>query len=171
MVKIIITLLILSTLKDCSQLEKTMQIEKIIFHTSGCFGTCPTYHLQIEDNKQFKLYAETVYKKDAQNFSRDFDSTRMGYCTGVADDSLFKTVNIELKSIGLDTINFNGMEYTDGPQITLIVYYDGKRKFLQSAFPTNKASRLIASLYKICETSKLKKTNEKFTIESEKSGK
>lgn len=152
---------------DKKQKEKTHSFEKIIFHTTGCFGTCPTYHLQLDSNKKIKLFAERVYKND-KDFSFDLDTAKTGYFNGVASDSTFTLLDNELKSIGLDTLEFDGASCCDGSLITIIVYYDGKRKYLKSMFPPDKASKLIGILYDICEKSTLTRTTQKFEIENEK---
>lgn len=160
-------MIIISTLFGCGQTDKTVKLEKIIFHASSCFGTCPIYHLQLNRDKSFKLYAEEVYKDDAEQFTMNFDTSKTGYFTGQASDTTFNNLTTELKNIGLDTINFSGPMYTDGPEITLIVYYNEKRQFLRSSHPTIKTDKLISILYQICETSKLTRTTEEFIIENE----
>jgi hypothetical protein len=152
---------------DKKQTEKRHSFEKIIFHTTGCLGTCPTYHLQLDANKQIKLFAETVYKND-QDFSIEEDAVKTGYFKGVANDSTFALLDNELKNIGLDTLEFDSASYFDVSLKTIIVYYDGKRKFLKSMFPPDKANKLIGILYDICEKSILTRTTRKFDIENEK---
>lgn len=160
--------LITSFASDCtpsdSKAEKT-GFEKIIFHSTGCYGNCPVYHLELNGDKSFKLFAEKVYKKDAEPMSEDFDQSKTGYFTGQASDSSFQKLTSEIKAIGLDTLNFEGPKYEDGAQITIILYKDGKRKFMQSAHPNIKTRKLIATLYEICETSNAKRTESKFEIE------
>lgn len=152
---------------DNKQKEKKHSFEKIIFHTTGCFGTCPTYHLQLDSNKQIKLFAETVYKDD-KDFPFEKDTVKTGYFNGVADDSTFTLLDTEIKNIGLDTLEFDGVSCCDGSLVTIIVYYDGKRKFLKSMFPPDRARKLIGILYDICEKSILTRTTQKFEIENEK---
>lgn len=140
--------------------------EKILFHTSGCFGTCPTYHLQVDSTKNVKLFAESVFKQDSV-ISYVPDTAKTGYFTGRADDSTFSRLNHEMETIGLDSLQFEGENCCDGSIITIIIYYQGKRKFLQSMFPPHKAKNLISILYSICENSTLYRTNERFDIEYE----
>jgi hypothetical protein len=137
---------------------------KIIFHSTGCFGRCPTYHLKVNSDKTLKLFAETVYKNGSGRVF-DADSSKIGYYTGLVSDSDFANLNRELKAIGLDSLKFEGPNCCDGSVITLIVYYNGKRKFLRSMFPPDKASKLISTFYSICENSGLKRSSRKFDIE------
>jgi hypothetical protein len=167
MIKLIGTIAIMSMLSACNQPGQTIIFEKIIFHSSSCFGTCPTYYLQLEKDKSFRLYAERVFKKNTNISDSDFDSTRMGYFTGHIEDTSFNKLLTELKIIGLDTINFDApIFYTDGPEICLIVYYNGKRRILESSCPTPKAGKLISTLYEICETSIIKRSDKIFEIEN-----
>lgn len=169
MIKLVALLTLITTLSsECTQSEKKTEFEKIIFHSSGCYGNCPTYHLELNGDKSFRLFAEKVYKKDAEPMSEDFDQSKTGYFTGQASDSSFQKLTSEIKAIGLDTINFAGPKYEDGAQITIILYKNGKRTFLQSAHPAIKTRKLIATLYEICETSNAKRTESKFEIESKK---
>jgi len=167
MSRLLTILFIILTTFGCRPTDKKTGLEKIIFHSTGCFGSCPTYHLQLNNDKSFKLFAESVLKRDtvSLNILGKADTTKMGYFIGQSDDTLFQQITTELATLGLDTINFDGPSYTDGSSITLIIYYDGKRRYLQSYFPTPKADKLISSLYNVCESSPKKRSNEKFKIE------
>jgi hypothetical protein len=148
------------------QNEQQPSFEKIIFHTSACYGFCSIYHLQVEADKSLYLFAETVYKTD-KDISIQRDTTKTGYFTGTVNDSLFAHLEQELKTIGLDTLEFNGASCCDGSMITIIVYYNGKKKLLKSMFPPAKARKLIDILYAICGKSNLIKADRKFYIENE----
>ena len=39
-------------LSGCYRKGKPIKFEKIIFHTSMCFGDCPIYHLEVDSNKK-----------------------------------------------------------------------------------------------------------------------
>jgi hypothetical protein len=161
--------MVLTALGNCNQANKKIKLEKIIFHTSECFGACPTYHLQVDGDKSLKLYAERVYRKD-KGFSREQDTARTGYFTGSVSDTTFNKLLQELETVGLDTLEFEGPNCCDGSLKTIIVYYNGKRKFLKAMFPPEKAHPLIAVLYEICGNSKLQRTQKKFEIEGGEAG-
>lgn len=144
----------ISTNLKSQQISKAFKFEKIIFHTTLCFGNCPTYHLQVDNDKKIKLYAEDVYKNDS---TIQRDKAKIGYFTGTVSNILFIKLTNALKKIGLDTLEFNGETCCDNSVITIIVYYNGKRKYLKSMFPPAKAHKLISTLYEICETSKLQR--------------
>ena len=162
MARPIIILIIVTLLGFSCKRPNPIKLEKIIFHTSFCFGTCPTYHLQIDSNKQVKLFAEEVYQGKSL-FLRD--STKMGYFIGEIPDTTFIKLAEELQSIGIDTLKFDGVNCCDGSVKTIIVYYNGKRKYLKSMFPPKIAENLIDRLNNICRNYNFKRTTEKFKIE------
>jgi len=85
----------------------------------------------------------------------------------VINHTTFAILDKELRTIGLDRLEFDGTSCCDGSLITIIVYYEGKRKFLQSMFLQDKANKLIAILYDICEKSTLIRTTQIFDIEND----
>lgn len=169
MKKLFSVLIILPFLFSCGKTNSANTIpvrsfEKIIFDTTGCFGFCPTYHLEVNNSKKIKLFAEKVYKRE-EGFPFKEDSLKMGHFKGVVDDSTFALLDKELKTIGLDKLNFDGPNCCDGSTITIIVYYQGKKKVLTSMFPPQEAQRLIDILYQICEESSLIPSDKEFIIE------
>lgn len=147
--------------------QKTEAFKKIIFHTSMCFGKCPVYHLQIENNKQVKLYAEHVYKQDAKMKSAE-DSSKIGYFTGTVDNQLFNSLIKELKKINLDSVTLDGPTCCDGSVVSVIFYYRAKRRSGQTMVPSEQMRPVISILKQICQAPDLKRTNERFVIEKEK---
>ena len=139
--------------------EKHIDFEKIVFNTSTCFGTCSEYHLEINKEGGVRLNATEVYN------NRIRDTTKIGCFVGKVVDDSVKGIIDELIKIKIDTLKFDGVTCCDGSVITMIVYYDGKRKYLQSMFPPEKANNLINKLYGVCLDTKLKRTNENFVIE------
>lgn len=165
MKKILLSLIVLISTTSCFKSDKSIAFEKIIFHTSMCFGTCPTYHLEVDEAKNMKLYSETVFSDKKGAFNYDLDQEKMGYFVGKVSDTTFIKLKNELNTIGLDSLNFDGSNCCDGSLKTIIIYYNGKRKYLKAMFPPEKADKLIYILKDICETPNLKRTNLKFDIE------
>ncbi|MDB5228068.1 MAG: hypothetical protein JWN78_2261 [Bacteroidota bacterium] len=161
--KIVITFLVLMNLSSCKETATGTQKALIIFHTSACFGYCPVYHLQVNNDKTARLFAEVVYK----NASTEIDSSETGYFVGSVSDTLFNKLKIELAKIDLDNLNFDGQDCCDAPIITIIVYYDGKRKFLRSMFPPAIADNLISVLNQICVEGNFTRTSETFHLEGQ----
>ena len=150
--------------KDSAQkvsIDTAFTFEKIIFHTTGCEGTCPTYHLSVDKDKKIELYSEIVYKASGFNL----DKAKIGYFKGSVSDTTFAKLLHELKNIGLDTLNFGDTKGYDGPIKTIIIYYNGKRKFFKAMFHSKNSNKLIQTLYEICRASDTKKVKRKFEIE------
>lgn len=168
MTRIIIIAFAITTLLGCEHLDKKVKLEKIIFHTSMCLGTCPSFHLQVDNKKEVKLYAEQVYKNPQDSGSYGTDTTKTGYFLGILSDTTFNKLTNELCAIDLESLEFDGANCCDGSLITIIVYYNGRKKLLKSMFPPEKADKLIGILYDICEKSTLRRSSQKFEIENEK---
>lgn len=146
--------------------NQSFSFEKIIFHTTACNGLCPIYHLEVTQNKQIRLHTEDAYLR-SEKFSFTRDSSKIGYFTGTIQDSTYKNLFTELSVIDLNNLAFNNAQCCDGSVITMIVYYNGKRKILRSMFPPEKALKLIGMLYDICGKSQLMRSTKQFTIESD----
>jgi len=148
---------------SCNNVGKS-QFEKIIFHTTRCFGACPIFHLELNKDKKVRLYAESVSISE-ENWKKDTSKT--GYFEGEVSDSTFQKLSSIIKSIGIDTLTFRHELCCDGSVYTIIVYRNGERKFLQSMFPPAKAGPLIGTLFQICEGSHLTRSSKPFKIESD----
>lgn len=147
--------------------QKTKTFKKIVFHTSMCFGKCPVYHLQVENNRQVKLYTEHVYKQDTlMNVVED--SAKIGYFAGKINNELFNSLVTELQKLNLDSLKLNGPTCCDGSVISMIIYYKCKRKSGESMFPPEEMRPLIGILTQICQSPELKRSKKRFVIEKEK---
>jgi len=168
MKSILLTLsLILLFLTSEAQKDKSFKFEKLIFHTTGCFGTCPTYNLEINKNKKVKLFTSQFYAELKKPlYIPTIDSSKMGYFRGSINATTYKNLIKILHASDIDSLSFDSSAMCcDGSVKTIIVYYNGKRKYLTSMFPPDKADNLINALYAICRDSNLKKTTKKFKIE------
>lgn len=164
MTKSIAALLLFITLSGFAQTKKSA-FEKIIYHTTACFGTCPTYHLEVNKDKTVRLYAEQVFKDANRPFQTD--SSKVGYFTGTLSDSLFHKLTVEFNRANPKSLKFPKVMCCDAPVVTLILYYKGKRKFLKSMTPPPEARELIAVLRGICEST-TQRSPDKFVIENPK---
>lgn len=149
----------------CRQYEK-VKLDKIIFHTTRCLGLCPAYHSQIDRNKTLLLHSEYVDNTPGINTDlNNPDTSRIGYFTGQVSDRQYTELVNELENIGLDDLQFDGVDCCDASTKTIIVYYNGKRKFLKSMFPPREADKLISLLRSICESTKTQRTDKIFQVE------
>jgi uncharacterized protein DUF6438 len=156
-----------STLKFVRQqnaIDTSIQFSKLFFHTSSCLGNCPVYHLEIDSNKQVKLFTEQVFIFDSNGVQIQ-DTTKQGYFSGILNDTSYNKLIKEIQSCNLKTLTLKKIEGRDGSTITIIVYFNSERKYFQSMFPPEILDSLIHTLSKICESNNFHKTNEKFELE------
>jgi len=161
---IIITSLFLT---NCiyGQHSKITNIEKIIFVTSPCNGLCSSYELQVDSNKKAQLHSVQVYK-DIIHYP-EIDTNRMGYFKGRVSDPIFDKLLRFIKTLKVDTFSDIEESPLSSQQITIIIYYNKKRKIIKTySLSKNKPDELISTLFEICEKSELVKTNEKLKIEN-----
>ncbi|ESU19832.1 hypothetical protein FEDK69T_30880 [Flavobacterium enshiense DK69] len=165
--KAILLIIITQFLANCSSGKINSRFEKMIFHTSKCFGTCPEYHLELNQNKKIKLYIEKAY----QNYK--IDSTRIGFYRGKLDKetyneflSILEKIDLEKSGTKAPPVEPNTITLSEGSQLTLILYIDNKRKPMRYIYPAGLMQDLMAFLYKISKDKSLTKVNEKLEIES-----
>ncbi len=130
--KKIFYLIISFILISCASKKNDNEFEKIIFHTSECFGTCPEYHLEINQKKEVKLYVEKAYEK------RKIDTLKMGYYKGKLDDKtyiefidLIKKIDLEKSGIIEPKREPNTIILSEGSQLSIILYI---KKILNTGF-------------------------------------
>lgn len=142
------------------------RFEKIIFHTSKCFGTCPEYHLEINQKKEIKLHIEKVYEK------RTLDTFKIGYYKGKLDDetylellSLIEHIDIEKSGNIEPKSESNTILIKEGSQLSLILYFKKQRKSMIYIHPVGHWQKLMTYVHKIANSENLTKVAEKFEIE------
>jgi hypothetical protein len=163
MARFIYFLMLISVMYGCKS-NKPM-FEKIIYHTSQCFGTCPVYHLEVKDNKEVRLFAQTVYKHP-ENMLYQEDFEKEGFFVGKASNAAYERLDSIVQNIGLDTLKFEDITCCDGIVYTVIVYYNGEKKVFKSMSPPEAASDLIATLDDICRDRGLKRADKDFVLET-----
>lgn len=147
--------------KQAFTVDASIKFDKIIFHTTECYGTCPVYHLQVDKSKQLKLNAEVVCKQNGFQT----DTTSQGYFIGQLSDTTFEKLIKAIQTCNLKTLKMNNVLCCDGSVSTIIVYFSGQRKYFKTMFPPTIANELIRTLYDICKEGGLTKTFDKFKIE------
>lgn len=151
-------------IKQIYAVDTSIHFEKIKFHTTHCYGHCPIYHLEIDSSGNVRLHREMAYHEIKEG-KYEVDSTAIGYYQGKLDQNTLSELVSAIQTCNLNTLEFDGADCCDGSIQTIIIYYNGRRKFLQSMFPPRMASRLIMKLLEISEKKDLKKIDEKFQIE------
>lgn len=141
--------------------DTTLHFEKIIFHTDFCYGTCNVYHLQVNEAGTFRLHRAFMYKN--KTYYRD--SAAEGYFSGQLPDSLFQPMLHALRTINLRNLYMDTILCCDAPVRTIIVYFNGQRKYFKTAFPPRLMDRLIIALYNIGAYANGSRMNEPFKLE------
>ena len=144
--------------------KDSFRFGKIVFHTTECFGACPVYHMEVNNKKEIKLYVEKAYQKN--NFGA-LDSAKVGNFVGKLSDTTYAKLVRQIKALGVDNMEVQQINCCDAPIKTLIVYHNGKRRYIRSMIYPQSANPLIEMLYTICATSPLKKVNHPLNIEPE----
>jgi hypothetical protein len=130
------------------------KLSKIVYHLSRCNGTCPSIDLEIDSNKAVYVNRE-FYKTKS-----DIDSTTSGRFKGTLSQEQDIQLMEVLKKSNLDSLEFAPVGITDVSETTIIVYYNGKRKYLKSARPPAAANDLITLLKSIGGDKGLQRTND-----------
>jgi len=141
--------------------DKTIIFEKIIYHTTFCFGSCPTIDLEIDNDKY--IYLSGKFHEGDSEYK--IDSLKSGQFKGKLTERLYNELIAILQTTNLRTLEFPEKIGEDAPVTTLIIYFNGQRKYFKSMFPPTIADRLIKFLYVINQRTELTRTNEIRTLE------
>jgi hypothetical protein len=123
-----------------AQTNDKIQLAKIIFHSSRCNGTCPSIDVEIDSSRKIFVYRE-YYKTKS-----DLDKRFSGQFSGSLDQSKYNKLIELLQNCSLDTLQFPDITCCDTPITTIIVYYNGDRKYFKSMTPPRIANKLILFL-------------------------
>lgn len=144
--------------------DNSFEFDKLVFHTSTCFGSCPVIHLEILKDGTFKLDG-TYYKNRSYNSK---DSERSGTFTGKLKDEDLKELNdliVKSRITTFEDTKKGNMFCCDGAVKTIILYHNGKRNYFKAMFEPRLVQELIGFLYQIDKKVDLTRTDEKFEFE------
>lgn len=158
--KLLFILFCLANSSYCkAQSNDKINLSKIIFHLSRCNGACPRIDLEIDSSKN--LYVDREYFKTKSETDWRYSGRFKGILTEDEYNNLVKLLqNCELK-----TLKFPDSDLMDGVVVTIIVYYNGQRKYLKSPEPPGIASDLIAFLTSLGDNKTLGRMSEEIIIE------
>lgn len=134
--------------------DKSISFEKLIYHTTSCYGSCSTIDLEIDNNKNIFIHREIFN-----------DKINSGNFTGTLSEKSYNELIKILQTSNLRLWTFSQKEVHDAPATTLIIYYNGKRKYFKSTSPPAISQPLIDLLYNIGEKTTLIRTDKKRQIE------
>ena len=153
-------------------IDDSLKFEKIVFHTTDCFGECNVYHLEVDSSKLFRLQAAVVYDYDGF-IPHKRKSKLEGYFTGQLTDTLYRKLTHALQTCNLTTLKMKPdaccdtlpAEFREKPTITIIAYFNGRRKYFKTTYPPSIVHNLIVALYDVCIYGKGTRQKQKFKIE------
>jgi uncharacterized protein DUF6438 len=114
----------------------TISLEKIVFSSTNCYGSCPAMSLQIDNNKQMK-------------FIGSFYAIKEGPHTANLSEEQYNELLKILAISNLDKLENAGRFNVDSPTYGLEVHYNHKIRYLQtSSIPliANKLMRYLIDL-------------------------
>jgi len=142
--------------------DTTIFFQKIVFHTTGCYGACPIIDLEI--NKEREIYLNGTFFKDFSMF--DIDSTLSGQFKGVIDESLASRLTFLLQTCSLKNLKVNENLEPEMAVTSLIIYFnDEKRAFKFNTTPAI-LTELIDFLTLINQEVNLTRTNKRRVLET-----
>jgi hypothetical protein len=137
-----------------AQSNNKVRLSKLIFHLSRCNGLCPKFDIDIDSIKNISVYREYFETKS------EINKEASGQFKGVLTDEEFKKLLELLRDVKLETLTFPKNDMVDAVETTIIVYYNGLRKYLKSSEPPIIANKLISYLTLLGSNTKLKRVHE-----------
>lgn len=138
--------------------DKSLVFQKLVYHASQAWDG-PTVALEVDSSRV--LYMQ--YKHDSFGTDRGLAT---GTYSATLDDTTYNHLIGYLQNCNLRKLRFGNIRGNDSPEIRLIVYFNGKRKFLKSMFPPRIANELLSFILLRLQTySGLKPTEERRQLE------
>jgi hypothetical protein len=143
--------------QDCV-FDSSFKFEQITYHVSDCEGDCQAKHLRINAKGDVFLLRETadIFKKKPLKSG--------SFYAKLSTPELENLVRI-LKSSNLQSINSDNVDCCDFQTITLIVYFNGQKKYYKSTNPPPAMNSLINKLNEISENSIFLESHKKYIFE------
>jgi hypothetical protein len=142
----------------CNKNNKSA-FEKIIFHSTGCMGSCPALSLEVDSSKTIKIHRQ-FYKGKAVPINEN-----SGDFQGILDQNKFDEILKIIESIKYDSLKFPEIYCCDASIKTIIVYDNGKRTYLRSMMPPKETEILISYLESLASGIELPRSKDKLKIE------
>lgn len=136
------------------------KFEKIIFHSSACFGTCPEISLQIDSTGQMLLHRQFYIGKGKK------DSLNSGDFKGQLTKEQFQDVLKTLNKTNYETLRVKEVLCCDMPVRTIIIYCKKKRYYFKSMDYPREADELISFLKQLAITIKLPRYDKQVSLEN-----
>lgn len=136
-----------------------IKFEKIVYHSSRCFGFCPQIDMEIDNNRNIVLHRDFFKRKG------ETDSANTGNFKGTLSKEKYDELLHALDTADYNNWDFPDITCCDGVVTTLIIYSNGKRKYLKSMTPPENAAAFINFLKKLGTETTLPKTDDDISLE------
>jgi hypothetical protein len=117
-------------------IDTTFVFEKLVYHATQAWFS-PTVSLQLDNQRNLYLEIDNGF----YGHNRDLET---GQYRAVLDDSTYKQFVTILQNSSIRSLRFGNVEVKDSPEITLIVYFNGKRKYLKSTSTPRAVNDLLS---------------------------
>lgn len=114
-------------------IDKSIQFEKLVYHASDG-GSTPNISLQIDSTRNLYVHFRIPSSDRMQ---------RTGVYSAVLDEDTYNKLISQLQNAQILALRFGNTKGADSPIITLIIYYNGIRKYLRSIAPHRIARNLL----------------------------
>lgn len=161
MIKTLPAILLLSgiILSSCSAQSKLKGFQKIVYHSSFCFGTCPRIDMNIDASRNIYVERQFFRGKGKE------DTAGSGRFRGVLDKTTFNELMNMLVKSNYAEQKWPEVTCCDGVITTILIFDKKKRTYLKSMTPPDEARELIDLLKKIALETELQPAAEKMELE------
>lgn len=122
-----------------SSADMKYKIERIEYFTSGCFGTCPQFKIEIDKDRK------AVYTAKRFNMSQDFSApSPEGVFEGVIDEATYNSILKKLNDMDFPNLQDRyKVDYTDAQTGNLKIIYDGGKEKMITDYGMNGTPELV----------------------------
>ena len=116
-IKLTMTIMVLVAVFGCSRNKKSYRqnaINRIVFATGGCFGTCPIQAIDIDSSMTFKYHGVEY-------------TNNLGFYSGRITNGFWDTLNRKLEHIKYQQLRASYDHSADDLSTELYVYYNGNK--------------------------------------------
>lgn len=113
--------------------DRTISFEKLVYH-SFYGGNAPHVSLQVDSARNLYVHFRNEYDK----------SMRKGTYSALLDHNTYNQLIYQLQNAQLRALRFGNFKGADSAITTLIVYFNGKRKYLKSIAPPRVTRDLLS---------------------------
>lgn len=135
--------------------DKVIALQKIVLHSSKCFGCCDDYSMEIDNSGNVKMTNRGCGQPE-------HDSLVIGNYTGQISKEEMSKLNLAMQLSQLNKVFWPDRMCCDFPMRTLTIYFNGKCVSTHAMFPPIVSGPILGDLGSILKKTKFTKTNQQF---------